>query len=233
MVLGMHRSGTSCLTGLLQQTGLELGDVVTEAPHNKKGNRENLDIMRLNDDVLAHSRGSWDRPPEAIRWTPEQVCLRDEIIIDYARMPLWGFKDPRTLFTLPFWLDGLVGRDVKYIGTFRHPLSVAKSLHARQKNISIPDGVRLWRQYNEKLLEYRRERDFPVVCFDSTPDAYLSAFLSAVDELSLPLYGDLQKLDFFDRALVHQNPVNEEKLNGMALEIGPALELYNELREAT
>lgn len=62
MVLGMHRSGTSCLTGLLQQTGLELGDVVTEAPHNKKGNRENLDIMRLNDDVLAHSRGSWDRP---------------------------------------------------------------------------------------------------------------------------------------------------------------------------
>lgn len=39
IVLGMHRSGTSCLTGLLQQAGVALGNVVKEAAHNKKGNR--------------------------------------------------------------------------------------------------------------------------------------------------------------------------------------------------
>ena len=45
LVLGMHRSGTSCLAGSLQQAGLELGDVFTSNPFNKKGNREHRDVM--------------------------------------------------------------------------------------------------------------------------------------------------------------------------------------------
>ena len=30
-VIGMHRSGTSCLAGCLEDLGLNLGDVITEA----------------------------------------------------------------------------------------------------------------------------------------------------------------------------------------------------------
>ena len=36
MILGMHRSGTSMLAGSLQEAGLALGDVLTEAPYNPK-----------------------------------------------------------------------------------------------------------------------------------------------------------------------------------------------------
>lgn len=43
LILGMHRSGTSCLAGSLQEAGLYLGEVNTAAPHNAKGNRESRD----------------------------------------------------------------------------------------------------------------------------------------------------------------------------------------------
>ena len=44
VILGMHRSGTSCLAGCLEELGLHLGTVITSAPHNKKGNRENPEL---------------------------------------------------------------------------------------------------------------------------------------------------------------------------------------------
>ncbi|MFD2233067.1 hypothetical protein [Phaeospirillum tilakii] len=68
LILGMHRSGTSCLTGMLEQAGLPLGEVNTVSRHNRKGNRENNEVMRLNDAVLAASGGRWDQPPPALCW---------------------------------------------------------------------------------------------------------------------------------------------------------------------
>ena len=65
-VLGMHRSGTSCLTGSLQEAGLYLGDCHTWNPHNLKGNRENQEIVDINDRVLADNGGAWDAPPERV-----------------------------------------------------------------------------------------------------------------------------------------------------------------------
>ena len=40
-IVGMHRSGTSCLAGCLEDLGLTLGKVNRAAPHNLKGNNEN------------------------------------------------------------------------------------------------------------------------------------------------------------------------------------------------
>ncbi len=68
-ILGMHRSGTSCVTGSLQQAGLFLGACHTWSPHNRKGNRENQDFVDLNDDVLATNDGAWDKPPRKLVWT--------------------------------------------------------------------------------------------------------------------------------------------------------------------
>ena len=57
-VLGMHRSGTSCLVGSLQKAGLHLGKHHTWNRYNRKGNRENQDIVDLNRAVLEFSGGS-------------------------------------------------------------------------------------------------------------------------------------------------------------------------------
>ena len=61
-VLGMHRSGTSCLTGILQNFGVELGEVFTENPHNKRGNRENSRIVFLNEALLTYNDAAWNKP---------------------------------------------------------------------------------------------------------------------------------------------------------------------------
>ena len=44
IVLGMHRSGTSLLTGSLEAAGLHLGEVNNAARYNPKGNKENESI---------------------------------------------------------------------------------------------------------------------------------------------------------------------------------------------
>ena len=130
-ILGMHRSGTSCLTGCLQEAGLHLGQVIEKAPYNAKGNRENKAIMDLNEQLLQHNAGSWDNPPENFKWGEEHTVKRDEIIKSYGSESVWGFKDPRTLFTLPIWRDGL--EHITHIGVFRHPMRVAQSLQHRNR----------------------------------------------------------------------------------------------------
>ena len=52
-ILGMHRSGTSCLTGSLQNSGLFLGECHTWNKHNERGNRENQKFVDLHDAILA------------------------------------------------------------------------------------------------------------------------------------------------------------------------------------
>lgn len=208
MVLGMHRSGTSCLVGSLQQRGLHLGDVQEWNPHNRKGNRESLRIMHLNNAVLEHSGGAWDRPPQqALTWTREHVVERDAIIAilrDGAGGP-WGFKDPRTALTLPFWQEGLP--DARLVGAFRHPARVARSLHARSR-LSYEQAFELWRIYNGVLLREHARAPFPLVCFDLAEAAYLDALNRMAGELGLSTAGPGEPA-FFERSLRHEDDGDE------------------------
>src|SRR6266446_4453200 len=145
-VLGMHRSGTSCLVGLLEQAGVFLGEVSRKNPSNLKGNGENPRIMALHEELLRINGGSWDAPPETVVWPRELKTRRDGIIGDYRGAPLWGFKDPRTLLALDGWLEALPG--LQFVGIFRHPLSVAESLE-RRNGFSLEKGLRLWSAYND------------------------------------------------------------------------------------
>jgi len=232
IVLGMHRSGTSCLTGLLQQAGLELGDVVTEAPYNTKGNRENLGIMELNNEVLSYNNGSWDSPPRQITWNPDLEDSRDMILNLYSNQTIWGFKDPRVIFTLPFWLKGLRGTKLHFIGTIRHPLKVAKSLNARQSSMSIEKGIDLWKRYNERLLEYRKKYNFHIVDFDLAPAEYLQSTQEAIHKLGV-LPKSNNSLNFFDPQLRHQinlEPTDIEKYSSI---LEPVMPIYKKIKDNT
>ena len=124
-VLGMSRSGTSSLTGLLEDAGFHLGEVRTRSRYNAKGNRENPAIWRLHDDVLASNGGRWDRPPPLpLHWAPDQKACLDGIVAGYRGHEPWAVKDPRMLFTLDAWLEREPG--LALIGTFRNPSAVAR-----------------------------------------------------------------------------------------------------------
>jgi len=205
LILGMHRSGTSSLTGILEKAGLYLGNVSKENAHNPKGNQENPRIMRLHESLFLNSGGTWDNPPETILWSDEPKKERDDILREYLHAPLWGFKDPRTVLVLNGWLEVL--SNVSFVGTFRHPVSVALSL-ARRNGFSFTKSFRLWKFYNEKLLQYHEQYGFPMVSFDLPLDAYEEK----VKRLCLMLELAIQNkaFEFFDNSLRHTVDVSDD-----------------------
>mgnify|MGYP001820469600 FL=1 len=213
IILGMHRSGTSCLAGSFQSAGLFLGDVNTAAPHNRKGNRENLTIMQLNDQVLANTGHAWNEPPPGdAQWTTADHEQRDAIIDELSERSPWGFKDPRTLFTLTGWRERLPS--ARLVGTLRHPMKVAASLAKRGGVLHIPPerGIQLWRQYNARLLQLKEQLDFPILDFDSDATTYLQKVSKVAEMLGL---ANAREADFFDDTLRqsssrHDAPLDEQ-----------------------
>lgn len=210
-VIGMHRSGTSCLAGTLQQRGLFLGEVSESNANNPKGNRENARVIQLNDDVLENSDGAWHRPPESLRWTRAHRRVRDQIIEDFdaGGHQSWGFKDPRTLLTLPFWREALP--DLAFAGTFRHPLLVVASLQKRN-NMPTEIALGLWRAYNLLLLEIIGQNDWPLLSFDVPASVYELDVRRAITTLGIAGIDPVADSAFLDKSLVHQSAHDAESL---------------------
>ncbi|MGE0431356.1 MAG: sulfotransferase family protein [Planctomycetota bacterium] len=206
-ILGMHRSGTSCLAGSLQLAGLYLGSVNEVAPYNAKGNRENVVIMRLHDDVLAGNHGSWDHPPADPRWSESARDRLMEIISGYPADRAWGFKDPRTTVVLQGWLDARP--DLRLVGSFREPMAVARSLQHRN-GFPLATGLDLWLQYNQRLLAWHDRYGFPLVNFDLDEPEYRLRVASVSHTLGLPA-PDVQA-PFFDRSLRHNDGATDQPL---------------------
>ena len=186
-ILGMHRSGTSCLAGSLQKAGLYLGEVYTKNKFNLQGNREHIQLNALQDAVLEDNGGSWFEPPEAVVWSEKYYGYLCHIVSGFEDHPRWGFKDPRSLFTLSGF-QRCLGDSMEFVGTFRNPYSVAKSLQTRTPYI---DGslfwLELWYQYNERLIRLWEQYQFPLMDFD-LPDALYAEHLDAlIKRLQLPI----------------------------------------------
>ena len=192
-ILGMHRSGTSCLTGSLQQGGLFLGKHHTWNEYNRKGNRENQDVVNLHESIFKSNGLNWKQPlrpaswktlwrhPAPV-WQAQHVARAREILAEYADQPLWGFKDPRTLMLLKGWRT--LVPDMEFVGIYRHPLAVAQSLASRPAlPVSIEEGLRMWYDYNRELLRAWRRHPFPVLCFDWSEER----FHHALEQLHLQL----------------------------------------------
>ena len=170
VVLGMHRSGTSFLMGSLQRAGLHLGTVSNWNEHNRRGNREQSDVVALNDAVLAANGAAWDHPPtRPVRWSADHLQEARQIIRENSDPTGWGFKDPRTLLTLRGWQQEL--SKPTFVGTFRHPMAVVESLQKRAAyggiDMTLGHCLSLWHTYNACLLAQYRAAPFPIVSFDA------------------------------------------------------------------
>ena len=198
-----------------------LGDVVTSAPHNRKGNREVLKIRALHDDLLHCSGGSWDHPPSEVVWRQVHCSLRDDIIFGYQHEHCWGFKDPRSLFCLKGWLEALP--QLQAVAIFRHPEAVARSLQARE-GMPLSDGLILWRLYNQQLLYWMDQLEVPLLHFSSDFNAFCADAAALIDQLDLPHRINAQALQFPDASLQHQSP--SELLLPLDVQV-----LYNKLME--
>lgn len=190
-VLGMHRSGTSLVARTLNLLGVALGsdaDLARAAPDNPRGFWEHPSIRRVNDEILEALAGSWHEPPVFPEGWERTAAFQDlrtrarrVIARDFGEAPLWGWKDPRTCVTLPFWQQ-VIG-PMRYVICLRNPLDVARSLEQRD-GFSQEKGVGLWVAYMRAALRGSTGAHRLFVSFDDVIEqpaielARMAAFLS-------------------------------------------------------
>ena len=174
--LGMHRSGTSATTGVLQLLGVELGERLT-AGHkgiNDLGYFEHGDVLDLHNAILGHLGSSWDSVlplPEEWWLRPDLAGYRkglDEILErDFGNSALWAVKDPRMCRMLPLWLKTLDERGDKIVCLLilRAPSEVADSL-ARRDAMSLEKANHLWLEHYLLAEQWTRGRRRAFVMYD-------------------------------------------------------------------
>jgi hypothetical protein len=159
VVTGMHRTGTSMIAKILRLGGLWLGrdeDMIDPAPDNPEGFFEHARVVRLNDELLEATGGAWDHPPSTGPLAADDPRVRGlheralDIIADLSATRPWGWKDPRTALTAPFWLDVLP--EPRFVICVRHPVEVAISLK-RRNQISYLLALTLWERYYTAILD--------------------------------------------------------------------------------
>ncbi len=165
MVLGMHRSGTSMLTGLLYMAGgYTFGGFLYKGKENSKGFFERFDVVNQNDAFLEDQEISWEENVLSFDW---EKALRDKesgeipfkggnrffrFTKDAKNIP-WLQKDPRMCITLKTWIK-IMDKEPAIVFTYRHPLEVAMSLEKRK--LQLRKGLKLWIAYNMRAIQNSR-----------------------------------------------------------------------------
>lgn len=156
LVLGMHRSGTSALTGLLARHGVALGDdLLPPAPDNPSGFWEHRAAVALHEQLLDALGMAWDDPRPLPRGWRRSAAARQAraqiaalVDAEFAAQALWAVKDPRLCRFVPLWREALAdaGIEARALLVVRHPEEVAASLQARD---GLPGaiGQLLWARY--------------------------------------------------------------------------------------
>jgi hypothetical protein len=202
-ILGMHRSGTSCLAGALERCGLFLGDVSRSNVSNPRGTHELSEIRRAHGRILRENDGNWRRPPDQIVVSPRQKQTLRKLAARFSGYEPCGIKDPRFLLLLEHWLDMVDSYTL--VGTYRHPVAVAKSLDARAPRSPFPveEAYQVWLRYNTELIRWHKVYHYPIIEFDlSDAEAYIRTVATVAIEMGL--HPDMEQLrTFVSSALDH------------------------------
>jgi hypothetical protein len=217
LILGMHRSGTSALAGVLSLAGADPGSALLPAMQgiNPKGFWEHAEIVAIHERLLATLNSSWaDERPLPDNWLhlPETVAhraaLQSVLLRDFSRSPLWLVKDPRLCRLLPLWLDMLadIDTDPRFVLCLRHPCEVAASL-ARRDGIAAERACLLWLAHLLESERWSRGRPRAIVTYDRLLADWRVTLEQVAGALSLPLQADAaaaRKIDtFLESSLRH------------------------------
>jgi hypothetical protein len=174
VVIGMHRSGTRVLVEILDKLGVFMGA-------DRQADSESVAFMSINEEILHQCGAFWSEPMSAhfMLAEPDVVehlaaTARDALAArfdEYAgpsgwhldagadAMPAFGWKDPRSTFTLPVWKE--VFPSLRALHIVRHGVDVAASLARRHAKAlraatgeSVPSALTVIRDHG--VLSSRR-----------------------------------------------------------------------------
>lgn len=159
VVLGMHRSGTSGVTRLLNMAGAWFGPdgIATEAnEENPRGFWERRDVRAVCDGLLHAGGFDWWRlsgfsaaalPAEA---RDHWLGAFEEILVELNDNRPWVVKEPRLCLLFPL-VKPLLDAPV-CIHVTREPLEVAQSVH-RRNQFPMQAALALWELYTVRAFE--------------------------------------------------------------------------------
>jgi hypothetical protein len=176
LVIGMHRSGTRLLAGILDKLGVFMGA-------DRQGDGESVTFMLINEAIFHQCGTFWSEPMPLhfVLSQPESVerlaaSVRETLaakLTDYAGASGWrlgsgaedtpsfGWKDPRNTFTLPVWRR--VFPHLRALHIVRHGVDVAASLARRQSAAlrsatgeSVPSALTVIKDHAFGVLSSRR-----------------------------------------------------------------------------
>ena len=160
VVLGMHRSATSLVARTLNSEVHMGKKLLVGLVDNPKGHYENIEIIKINDEILHNSGGSWSDPPprekiiEIGKNYEDHIkrIVADEVATAQSKnMESWGFKDPRTSLTIDAWYKHLP--NPQFVVCYRNLKDIAMSLYKRN-GISIEQGKNLAIEYNKRISQF-------------------------------------------------------------------------------
>jgi len=216
IVLGMHRSGTSMVCGILNHLGINFGkDYPGKQISNPMGHFEDGDFLFLNQEILAAAGGSWDHPPmeEAIKQQAEyfQEKIRDLVNsrVKKYQNNSWGWKDPRTSLLIDLYLPHL--KSPFFIWCQRDPEEIADSLWRRNK-ISKSDSLALANIYQHRITDFfNGNPDLPLIILNyqellSHPEKWINQLV-----VFLGLDPSQEQLDLATSFILPRDKIKKEK----------------------
>jgi hypothetical protein len=189
-VLGMHRSGTSTVTRLLNMAGAYFGPegISNGADEgNLKGFWERVDVRAACDGLLQESGFDWwkvadfslDRIPEETR--ARHVGSLKRIFLELDAHRPWVVKEPRLSLLFPL-VRPLLELPV-CIHVTREPLEIADSLQTRN-GFPAPAGLALWELYTIRAFEASTGLPRLLVHYEDVMSAPVDTFARVVGQLN-------------------------------------------------
>lgn len=217
IILAMHRTGSSALTGVLSYLGVNIGNkLLPPNPANPKGFFEHLKIVQIHDNLLKELGSSWHDPsPLPLGWietaaTNKAKKLLGEIIdAEFINSRIWAVKDPRICILLPLWKEILQERQVqpKLILTYREPDDIVLSL-ANRDGLDTFHSYCLWVKYMQEVAGEISKGSTALVSYDNLLTNWREAICSLEKKLEISWPTPLELAypqidDFIDNSLCH------------------------------
>lgn len=200
MVVGMHRSGTSAVTRVINLLGVPLGraDDIYSAEDNPSGHWESKTLCSLND-VILRTFGGFDMAmPSTPRWwlssrtTNHLKDVMRATFNDVYQGEPWLWKDPRVCLTLPLWRQVL--DDFCVVLVLRDADPVMWSLH-RREGYPLLYCYALWDNYVRRAVAAVSGLPVVVVDFDSMtedPPRHVKLLAEGLSAVGVELGGDIE-----------------------------------------
>ena len=222
LVLGMHRSGTSAVTGALRLCGAWVGDdgELTGANiENPNGFWERRDVRRICDALLLAAGADWWKIASFDTKAIPYAVLAEErrrlatIVSRLDEQGTWVVKEPRLSLLLPVLHDCITSPVCIHI--VRNPLEVARSLQVRN-GFGIAAGLALWEAYNLHALRASESLPRVLVSHDSLvlhPAETIRELIRRLDEhvasrLAVP---DRRRLEQFIDPSLYRSRASEDE----------------------